>query len=49
MLQIVRFTRYTVMTYDEETQSFVDEREMSVPVSSKKKFMLNMNNYGNAH
>ena len=37
------------MTYDEETQSFVIESPLSVPVSSKKKFMLNMNDYRNAH
>lgn len=37
------------MTYDEETGCFVIESPLSVPVSSKKKFMLNMNDYRNAH
>lgn len=37
------------MTYDEETGSYVIESPLSVPVSSKKKFMLNMNDYRNTH
>lgn len=37
------------MRFDEETGSYVIESPLSVPVSSKKKFMLNMNDYRNAH